>query len=169
MSIGGKETFLSEGMFIFFPKMCCNQVKLKIIVRIISHHDQLLTQDIRISSVWTGKSSPLNGAGDFVLVKSSLHNFTFQTRMEVLAGTDASVYTSFVLSSDIPHTIQVQRSQSNGTLILLNGEPIDLYFDGYLIRKQDFRGLRLTVNPDVSEITVRLHIRAEYLIRITRK
>ncbi|PIK59658.1 hypothetical protein BSL78_03389 [Apostichopus japonicus] len=114
-----------------------------------------------------GKEFTFNGAGEFVLVKSSLHNFTFQTRMEVLAGTDASVYTSFVLSSDISDTIQVQRSPLNGTLILLNGEPIDLYFDGYLIRKQDFRGLRLTVNPDVSEITVRLHIGATALIRIT--
>ncbi|PIK59662.1 hypothetical protein BSL78_03393 [Apostichopus japonicus] len=87
--------------------------------------------------------------------------------MEVLDGTDASVYTAFVLSSDMSDTVQVQRSPLNGTLILLNGEPIDLYFDGYLIRKQDFRGLRLTVNPDVSEITIRLHIGATALIRIT--
>ncbi|XP_071813605.1 sushi domain-containing protein 2-like [Apostichopus japonicus] len=114
-----------------------------------------------------GKEFTFNGAGEFVLVKSSLHNFTFQTRMEVLADTDASVYTAFVLSSDMSDTIQVQRSSLNGTLILLNGEPIDIYFDGYLIRKQDFRGLRLTVNPDVSEITLRLHIGATALIRIT--
>ncbi|PIK57233.1 hypothetical protein BSL78_05870 [Apostichopus japonicus] len=114
-----------------------------------------------------GKEFTFNGAGEFVLAKSSLHNFTFQTRMEVLDGTDASVYTAFVLSSDMSDTIQVQRSPLNGTLILLNGEQVDLYFDGYLIRKQDFHGLRLTVNPDVTEITVRLHIGATTLIRIT--
>ncbi|PIK57234.1 hypothetical protein BSL78_05871 [Apostichopus japonicus] len=114
-----------------------------------------------------GKEFTFNGAGEFVLVKSSLHNFTFQARMEVLVDTDASVYTAFVLSSDMSDTIQVQRSPLNGTLILLNGEPIDLYFDGYLIRKRDFRGLRLTVNPEVSEITIRLHIGATALIRIT--
>ncbi|PIK59657.1 putative sushi domain-containing protein 2 [Apostichopus japonicus] len=78
-----------------------------------------------------GKEFTFNGAGEFLLLKSTLHNLTFQARMEALSGTDASVYTAFVLSSNLSPFIQVQRSPLDDSLmILMDMVQIDMSFEG---------------------------------------
>ncbi|KAJ8037432.1 Sushi domain-containing protein 2 [Holothuria leucospilota] len=114
-----------------------------------------------------GKEFTFNGAGEFLLVRSSLHDMTFQARMEVLPGTDASVYTAFVLISNDSAPIQVQRSSFNDTQVLIDGVPIELYYDGFLIRQQDFQGLSLEVNEDLSKVWIRLHVGVALVISVT--
>ncbi|KAJ8038622.1 Sushi domain-containing protein 2 [Holothuria leucospilota] len=114
-----------------------------------------------------GNKFTFNGAGEFLLFKSSLFNVTFQTRMEVIPGTNASVHSAFVLTSNSSDQIQIQRSSSNETLVLIDGSPINLRQDGVIIRKQVHRGLHLSLKTDMSEIYIRQQSGLSLSIRIT--
>ncbi|KAJ8037429.1 Sushi domain-containing protein 2 [Holothuria leucospilota] len=114
-----------------------------------------------------GKDFTFNGAGEFLLLRSSLHDVTFQVRMETLSGTNASVYTAFVISSNSSVPAQVQRSPMNDTLIVVDGIPLDMYYDGFLIRRLAFKGLLIEVNSDVSEVRILLRCGVALIVRIS--
>ena len=46
------------------------------------------------------KMFTFNGAGEFLMLSSTLHNVTFQARMEVFRDTRASVYTAFAIQTN---------------------------------------------------------------------
>lgn len=126
------------------------------------------TGDPHFTSI-DGKEFTFNGAGEFLLLKSSLFNVTFQARMEILPGTNASVYSAFVLTSNSSDQIQVQRSVSNETIVLINGLPFNLRQDGFVVHKQVRRGLHISLRTDLSEVYIRQQSGLSLSIRITNE
>ena len=109
------------------------------------------TGDPHITSL-DGKKYTFNGAGEFLMASSTLHNFTFQSRMEVYRDTNASVYTAFVVQTNDSAKVQVQLSNMNETMILVDGEP--LLQTSSPIRVHHLKGLRISFTPDLSEIRI---------------
>ncbi|XP_033629956.1 sushi domain-containing protein 2-like [Asterias rubens] len=111
------------------------------------------TGDPHITSL-DGKRFTFNGAGEFLMASSTLHNLTFQARMEVYRDTNASVYTAVVIQTNDSAKVQVQRSNMNQTMILVDGETI--LQDSSPIPVQHHKGLRISFNRDLSEIKIAL-------------
>ena len=99
-----------------------------------------------------GKTFTFNGAGEFFMLSSTLHNISFQARMEVFRDTDASVYTAFVIQINDSKKVQVQRSNTDKTLVLIDDVP--LRFDSNPIKNYYFEGVHINVNTDLSEVRV---------------
>ncbi|KAJ8037431.1 Sushi domain-containing protein 2 [Holothuria leucospilota] len=116
-----------------------------------------------------GKEYTFNGAGEFLLIKSWLFDTILQARMEVLPGTNSSVFTAFVISSNESASMQVQRSTEYNNLVLIDGVPVEFYRDDILVYRQDLKGLRLEVNEDLSEVLIQLHSGVALVVRIHPK
>lgn len=97
-----------------------------------------------------GKTFTFNGAGEFLMASTTLHNVTIQARMEVFGDTGASVYSALVIQTNDSAKIQVQRSNMNETLILVDGEFLRL--SSSPIRNYFLKGVRVSVNNDLSEV-----------------
>ncbi|XP_071804821.1 sushi domain-containing protein 2-like [Asterias amurensis] len=111
------------------------------------------TGDPHITSL-DGKRFTFNGAGEFLMASSILHNLTFQARMEIYRDTKASVYTAVVIQTNDSAKVQVQRSNMNQTMILVDGETI--LQESSPIPVQYHKGLRISFNRDFSEIKIAL-------------
>ncbi|XP_033632529.1 sushi domain-containing protein 2-like [Asterias rubens] len=109
------------------------------------------TGDPHITSL-DGKRFTFNGAGEFLMASSILHDLIFQSRMEVYHQTNASVYTAFVVQMNDSSTVQVQISNSNEVLVLIDGE--QLLMSSSLVKVYHFRGFRLSFTSDFSEIRI---------------
>ena len=99
-----------------------------------------------------GKMFTFNGAGEFLMASTTLHNVTIQARMEVFGDTEASVYSALAIQTNDSSKIQVQRSNMNETLVLVDGE--SLRPSSSPIRKYFLKGVRVSVNNDLSEVRV---------------
>ncbi|XP_022089467.1 sushi domain-containing protein 2-like isoform X2 [Acanthaster planci] len=109
------------------------------------------TGDPHLTSL-DGYKFTFNGAGEFLMVSSDLHNLTFQARMERYRNTNASVYTAFVLQTNDSSKVQVQMSNMNETLILVDGEPLRL--DSIPVRVHHLEGVQVSFNSDLSKINI---------------
>ncbi|XP_033632894.1 sushi domain-containing protein 2-like [Asterias rubens] len=109
------------------------------------------TGDPHITSL-DGKRFTFNGAGEFLMSSSILHDLIFQSRMEVYHQTNASVYTAFVVQMNDSSTVQVQVSNSSEVLVLVDGE--QLLMRSSLVKVYHFRGFRLSFTSDFSEIRI---------------
>ncbi|XP_033124482.1 sushi domain-containing protein 2-like, partial [Anneissia japonica] len=97
-----------------------------------------------------GKKATFNGAGEFLMASSILHKLTFQARMEVYRDTLATVYTAFVIHTNNSAKVQVQMSNINETLVLIDGEPLRL--SSSPLKVHYLNGVRVSANDDLSEI-----------------
>lgn len=97
-----------------------------------------------------------NAVGEFVLLKTDLYNVTFHGRMEQFPGSNASVFTSFVLDGELVPKIQVERSFSNQTQILHNGKILTTKYEGKTVPAFKFGQLQLGLNQDQSRISLYL-------------
>ncbi|XP_038047433.1 sushi domain-containing protein 2-like [Patiria miniata] len=109
------------------------------------------TGDPHLTSL-DGYKFTFNGAGEFLMASSAVHNLTFQSRMERYRNTNASVYTAFVLQVNDSSKVQVQRSDMNETLILIDGEPLRL--DSIPVKVHHLRGVRIRFNSDMTKINI---------------
>lgn len=72
------------------------------------------------------------------------------------------------LSSNSSSPDQIQRSPLNDTLVVIDGVPLDMYYNEFLIHRQNFTGLRIEVNSDVvSEVRIRLLSGVALVVLIT--
>ncbi|XP_038055045.1 sushi domain-containing protein 2-like [Patiria miniata] len=99
-----------------------------------------------------GYKFTFNGAGEFLMASSEEHNLTFQARMERYRNTNASVYTAFVLQVNDSSKVQVQLSNMNETLILVDGEPWRL--DPRPVKVHYLRGVQIRFNSDLTKIKI---------------
>ncbi|XP_033106660.1 sushi domain-containing protein 2-like [Anneissia japonica] len=97
-----------------------------------------------------GKKFTFNGAGEFLMASSKLYNLIFQARMEVYLDTLATVYTAFVIHTNNSAKVQVQMSNINETLVLIDGEPLRL--SSSPLKVHYLNGVRVSANDDLSEI-----------------
>ncbi|XP_038044295.1 sushi domain-containing protein 2-like [Patiria miniata] len=109
------------------------------------------TGDPHLTSL-DGYKFTFNGAGEFLMASSAVHNLTFQARMERYRNTNASVYTAFVLQTNDSSKVQVQMSNMNETLILVDGEPLRL--DSLPVKVHHLRGVRIRFNSDMTKINI---------------
>ncbi|XP_038044291.1 sushi domain-containing protein 2-like [Patiria miniata] len=109
------------------------------------------TGDPHLTSL-DGYKFTFNGAGEFLMASSAVHNLTFQARMERYRNTNASVYTAFVLQTNDSSKVQVQMSNMNETLILVDGEPLRL--DSIPIKVHHLRGVRIRFNSEMTKINI---------------
>ncbi|XP_038047435.1 sushi domain-containing protein 2-like [Patiria miniata] len=109
------------------------------------------TGDPHLTSL-DGYKFTFNGAGEFLMASSAVHNLTFQARMERYRNTNASVYTAFVLQTNDSSKVQVQMSNMNETLILVDGEPLRL--DSIPVKVHRLRGVRIRLNSDMTKVNI---------------
>ncbi|XP_038044292.1 sushi domain-containing protein 2-like [Patiria miniata] len=109
------------------------------------------TGDPHLTSL-DGYKFTFNGAGEFLMASSAVHNLTFQARMERYRNTNASVYTAFVLQTNDSSKVQVQMSNMNETLILVDGEPLRL--DSIPVKVHHLRGVRIRFNSEMTKINI---------------
>ncbi len=100
-----------------------------------------------------GKEFTFNGAGEFLMIDSTLHDLTVQSRMEVYSNTEASIYTAVVVQIEDSAKVQVERLRTSQTSILVDGEP--LYLGSSPIRVHNFNGVQISVSTeDSSDVRV---------------
>ncbi|XP_038044294.1 sushi domain-containing protein 2-like [Patiria miniata] len=109
------------------------------------------TGDPHLTSL-DGYKFTFNGAGEFLMASSAVHNLTFQARMERYRNTNASVYTAFVLQVNDSSKVQVQMSNMNETLMLVDSEPLRL--DSIPVKVHHLRGVRIRFNSDMTKISI---------------
>ncbi|XP_038056066.1 uncharacterized protein LOC119728062 [Patiria miniata] len=109
------------------------------------------TGDPHLTSL-DGLKFTFNGAGEFLMASSAVHNLTFQARMERYRNTKASVYTAFVLHTNDSSQVQVQMSNMNETLILVDGEPLPL--DSIPVKVHRLRGVQIRFNSVLTKINI---------------
>ena len=97
-----------------------------------------------------------NGAGEFILVKSSIHKFTLQARMEIFKNSQASVLTGFAIQTENSSKIQIQRTFSGQTIIYSDDE----YFvlgEGIFLR-YFYQGVTIQISEELTQIDVRFSV-----------
>ena len=111
-----------------------------------------------------GLQYTFNGAGEFTIAYSPLHNFTFQARMEKFRDTSSSVYTAFVVQTQKSSRIQLQRNIINQTLIIIDDLSIKLT-EG-VIPEIIAREVTLQIENDLSKVSVHFSVGISLLIYI---
>ena len=112
-----------------------------------------------------GKMLTFNGAGEFLMLSSTLHSVTFQARMEVFRNTNASVYTAFAIQTNDSVKVQVQKSfTANNTVVLIDGDPLRL--TDSLIRNYYLKGVHISVNKDLSEVRTIFDVGISLIINV---
>ena len=111
-----------------------------------------------------GKMFTFNGAGEFVMLSSTLHSITFQARMEAFRNTRASVHTAFAIQTNDSVKVQVQKSNTNETLIFIDGDPLRLSESP--IRNYYLKGVHISVNKDLSEVRTIFDVGISLIINV---